>query len=120
MQYMLLIYANESATPDAPKNPAELEQWMKPWEDYTQALKDDGVFLAGDALQPTGTATTVSKPQGAPEPVMTDGPFAETSEQLGGYYLVDCKNLDDALAWAAKCPGVNFGKIEVRPVAAFE
>jgi hypothetical protein len=117
MHYLFLIYGIESQmTP--PKTPAEGAAMMAPWLDYTQALKGAGVYLGGNPLQPTSTATTVSQPAGKTEPVFTDGPFAETKEQLGGYYLVDCKNLDDALAWAAKCPGVRFGRVEVRPVAS--
>jgi hypothetical protein len=91
---------------------------MEPWVSYGAAMEKAGVFVAGDALQPTSTATTLSS-KGGPEHVYTDGPFAETKEQLGGYYLVNCKDLDEALAWAAKCPGVQYGKVEVRPVAIF-
>jgi hypothetical protein len=117
MQYLFLIYGDESKmTP--PKNPAEGIVMTAPWLEYTEALKTAGVYQAGAPLQPTSTATTVAAVAGKPEPVFTDGPFAETKEQLGGYYLVDCKNLDEALAWAAKCPGVRYGKVEVRPVAA--
>ena len=117
MQYIFLIYSAEKDMPAPPKDPAEFQAWMAPWAEYTQALKTAGVFVAGDALQPTSVATTVSRTSG--DTVFTDGPFAETREQLGGYYLVNCANLDEALRWAAKCPGAAFGNIEVRPIADF-
>lgn len=118
MQYLLLIYADESKSPKPPEDPAEMQKWMEPWMVYSENMKKAGVYLGGDALAPTATATTIAAP-GNTEPVFTDGPFAETSEQLGGYYLLECKNLDEALAWGAKCPVVNYGKLEVRPVMTF-
>jgi hypothetical protein len=114
MQYMFLIYSDESQMPDPPTDPAGVAAMMEPWLAYNRALQEAGVFVAGDALQPTSTATTVTATRGAP--VFTDGPFAETREQLGGYYLVDCADLDQAMHWAAKCPGTAFGRVEVRPV----
>ncbi len=119
MQYLLLVYANESESPEPPKDPKEIQEWMAPWLQYDEDLKKAGVYVAGEALQPVATATTVSA-VGKSEPVFTDGPFAETREQLGGFYLLDCKDLDEALAWGAKCPIVNFGKLEVRPVMKFD
>ena len=120
MQYLMLIYSNEKAEAaemakldEAARNEV-FGQWMK----YTEDLKQAGVFVAGDALQPTSTATSVRSRGG--ERIVTDGPFAETKEQLGGYYLIDVKNLDDALAWAGKCPGAAYGTIEVRPIMVFE
>lgn len=113
MQYMLLIYTNESAYPE-PKNDEERQAQIAPWLSYTQALREAGVFVAGDALLPTSTATTVTKQGG--KLMTTDGPFAETKEQLAGYYLVDCADLDAALKWAELCPGAAYGKIEVRAV----
>ena len=119
MQYLFLIYANESAAPPPEAVPeAERNAELKRWFDYTDALKDAGVYQAGEALQPTSTATTVSAPNG--DPVFTDGPFAETKEQLGGLYMVDCANLDDAMRWAAKCPGTRHGRVEVRPIVKFD
>jgi hypothetical protein len=118
MQYILLIYNNESEMPAPPTDPAAMAEYMKPWDDYTAELQKAGVMLGANALQPTATATTVSASAG--KPVLTDGPFAETKEQLGGYYLVDCPDLDSALKWAAKCPAVHTGRVEVRPVANFE
>jgi hypothetical protein len=85
---------------------------------YTEALQGAKVMVAGDALQPVATATSVRMRDG--DRIVTDGPFAETKEQLGGYYLLDCKDLDEALAWAAKCPGAFTGTIEVRPVMVFD
>ena len=108
MRYMLLIYENE-------KN----EQGdIQPWFDYTEAMQKAGVMKAGDALHPTSAATTVRVKAG--ETVTTDGPFAETREQLGGYYLVDCKDLDEAIRWAAKMPNADRGSIEIRPVMDFD
>jgi hypothetical protein len=120
MQYMLLIYANEKANADAMEKATEAERgaYMGAWMSYTEDLKTAGVYVSGDALQPTATATTVRAR--ANDPITTDGPFAETKEQLGGYYLVNCKNLDEALKWAAKCPGTKEGAVEVRPVMVFE
>ena len=119
MNYMFLIYGNEATAPKPPEDKAERDAWMAPWNDYTAALQKAGVYVGSNPLQPTMTATTISLAEGKSEPMFTDGPFAETKEQLAGYYLVDCKNLDEALAWAAKCPGVRFGRVEVRPVADF-
>lgn len=111
MQYMLLIYANEAARAASPVPQAEA---FAPWIAYTQALKDAGVMVAGDPLAPTATATTVRNHGGKRQ--VQDGPFAETKEQLGGYYLIEAPNLDAAIDWAAKCPGAAYGSIEVRPV----
>ncbi|MBM2812016.1 MAG: PhnB protein [Chloroflexi bacterium] len=111
MQYLLLIYGDESAYA---QNPELGQKEMAEYGDYTVALKKSGQFKAGDALQPTATATTVRVRNG--ERLVTDGPFAETKEQLGGYYVVDCENLDQALDWAAKIPGAKSGSIEVRPL----
>ena len=88
---------------------------MQRWNDYTQWLVDKGWMRAGDALQPTSQATSVTTRSG--DRVVTDGPFAETKEQLGGYYLLDVDNLDDAIEAAGRCPGAAYGTIEVRPIA---
>ncbi len=119
MHYLLLIYNSEADAPPPPKSEEESAAYMQPWIDYTESLKSAGVYLGGNALEATTTATTITAVGGG-EPVMTDGPFAETREQLGGYYLIDCKDLDEALAWGAKCPVVHFGKLEVRPVMNFD
>lgn len=110
MKYMALIYG-----PPLPPNFSLPPEGAKLWMDYTQAAQDAGVYVAGDQLEATSFATTVSVREG--KRVVTDGPFAETKEVLGGYYLFDCENLDEALDWAAKCPAAYMGgKIEVRPV----
>jgi hypothetical protein len=114
MKYMLLIYLDESA--GARATPADMEASMKEWFAYTDAMKKAGTHLAGDPLQGTRTATTVRVRNG--KTLHTDGPYAETKEQLGGYYLVDVPNLDEALAWAARCPGARYGSVEVRPLMA--
>ena len=112
MQYMLLIYDTEENLNSMTEE--ESQAFMKRYMDYTQALQDAGVFLAGDALQGIATATTVRNREGTTS--HSDGPFAETKEQLGGYYLIDCENLDQALEWASRCPTADLGSIEVRPV----
>jgi hypothetical protein len=114
MQYLFLLYSAEAGTPEPPKDPKELEAYMAPWGEYHAVLQKAGAMLGGNALQPTSTATTVELKDGKAS--FTDGPFAETKEQLGGYYLIDCANLDEALALAAKCPGVHHGRVEVRPI----
>jgi len=91
---------------------------MKAWDAYTNAAIEAGVHLGGEGLQPSDTATTVKIQEGG-DPIVSDGPFAETKEQLGGYYLLDCKDLDDALAWAKKIP-MPGGTVEVRPVMDYE
>jgi hypothetical protein len=115
MQYLILIYSDEKADVGATKE--ELDAWMGEYWAYTEAMQKAGVSKGGEALQPTATATTVRVRDG--KKATTHGPFAETKEQLGGYYLVDCKNLDEAIEWAAKCPGARVGSIEVRPVMDF-
>ena len=112
MQYLLMIYANEAEY--AKIDPATLQKVFEEYGAFTQGIVKSGNFKAGDRLQPTTTATTVRIRDG--KTLMTDGPFAETLEQLGGYYLVDAKDLDEALAIAAKIPGARFGSIEVRPI----
>jgi hypothetical protein len=113
-QYMLLIYSPADSRP----SPEQMADEMPKWFSYTQELQESGAMVAGDALQPVDTATTVRVRDG--ETVISDGPFAETKEALGGYYLVDVPDLDAALAWAAKIPNVGYGSIEVRPVVVFE
>jgi hypothetical protein len=115
VQYMLLIYDDESVWTEMPEE--EQKQVMGEYFAYTEALRESGKYVAADALQPTGTAKTIQVRDGAP--LTTDGPFAETKEQLGGYYLVDVDSEDEALDWAAKIPSARYGKIEVRPVVVF-
>jgi len=112
MQYMLLIYGSEAAMASAPAE--AMNQMLGAYTAYTQAMKEAGVLRAGDRLRPTSDATTVRAPAGRRS--VLNGPFAETKEQLGGYYLIEAPDLDAALSWAARCPGAQFGAIEVRPV----
>jgi hypothetical protein len=91
---------------------------MEAWNGYTRDLQDSHVLLAGDGLQGSATATTVRVREG--EQVLSDGPFAETKEMLGGYYLIDVPDLDAALSWAAKVPNAPYGSVEVRPVMEFD
>ena len=107
MQYLLLIYDDKEATV------VDTEALYQEHIDLTADMQEKGVFVGGAGLKPTSTATTVRR-QADGKVVFTDGPFAETKERLGGYYLVDCANLDDALAWAARIP--TSGSIEVRPL----
>jgi len=110
MQYMLLIYQNEAMRPGE----AELAKVFQEYMAFTQDIVKAGKFKAGDPLEPTSTATTVRVREG--KTLTTDGPFAETREQLGGYYIVEAKDLDEAVAIAARIPGARFGSIEVRPI----
>ncbi len=112
MQYLLLIYRNE--TEAAKMSEADIPKMSKEYGDFTEGIVKSGHFRAGDALQPTRTATTVRVRDG--KTVTTDGPFAETKEQLGGYYLVEAKDLDEAIRIAARIPGARDGAIEVRPI----
>jgi len=112
MQYMLLIYGNEAAMKSATQ--ADRDAMFRSYHDYTQSIIKTGNMKAGDALQPTATATTVRVRDG--KTLTTDGPFAETREQLGGYYLIEAKDLDEATKLAARIPGAQVGSIEVRPV----
>jgi hypothetical protein len=116
MKYSLLIYGDETQGQDAPQD--QIDQVMEQWWKYEAWLQERGIKIAGEALQPTNTATTVQVKND--QTVTTDGPFAETKEQLGGFYLIDVANLDEALEAAAKCPGAVSGKIEVRAVMEFE
>jgi hypothetical protein len=111
-QYMLII-----CNPAQDLTPEEQEAEHPKWGAYTRALCDEGVFVAGEALQPAGTAATVRVRGG--ERIVSDGPFAETKEALAGYYIVDVPDLETALDWAARIPSVSRGSVEVRPVAVF-
>ena len=115
MRYMLLIYGQEGQWGNATE--AEQEAEMAKWYSYTAELREAGVSTLGDSLQPTSTATCVRDNNG--EPMVTDGPFAETKEQLGGYYLLEVADLDEAIKWAHKCPGAARGTIELRPIQEF-
>jgi hypothetical protein len=112
MQYLLLIYRSEAEL--AKTSEADLSAMSKEYGEFTQGIVKSGHFRAGDALQPIRTATTVRVRDG--KTVTTDGPFAETKEQLGGYYLVEAKDLDEAIRIAARIPNARDGSIEVRPI----
>ncbi len=111
MRYMLLIYGPdvEMAVERPPASGAQA------WIDYTDSLVASGIHRGGEPLAPTSSATTVQVRDG--RPLITDGPFAETKEVLGGYYIVECDDLDTALDAAARCPGAVHGRVEVRPLA---
>lgn len=111
MKYMLLIYSNEAGLQSASK--AEVDQMMAAYGAYTEALKTAGVIAGGDRLQQSTTASTVRAVNGKTQ--VLDGPYAETKEQLGGFYIIDVPDLDVALSWAARCPGASHGAVEVRP-----
>jgi hypothetical protein len=115
MQYMLLIHSAEDAGPH-PGTPA-FDKLLGDYNEATQAMKEAGVYVTGNALQPTTTATSLRVRDGKRETM--DGPFAVTKEAFGGYYLIDCADLDAALDWAARLPEVHWGTVEVRPVMAF-
>lgn len=115
MQYLLLIYDAEKTILELSE--AERSQLHADYVTYTKEIHASGHFKAGDPLQPVHTATTVRVRDG--KTVTTDGPFAETREQLGGYYLVEAKDLDEATALAARIPSAKYGSIEVRPVMDF-
>jgi hypothetical protein len=115
MRYILLIYSNETA--DAAMSPEEQQAQFNAYMSYAEEIQEKGVLVGGEALLPTSAATSVRVRNG--KPLTTHGPFAETAEQLGGYFLVDCANLDEALEWAARIPGVTRGTIEVRPIMEF-
>ena len=109
MKYMLLIYGDERALTDT-----EREQCYRESTELAHQLHADGQYLAAAPLHPTSTATSVRVRQG--KPLVTDGPFAETREQLGGYFLIDAKNVDEAVAVAARIPLARLGTVEVRPI----
>jgi hypothetical protein len=115
MRYLLLIYGKESDWSQV--SPEDQAVEMKAWNDYTDWLREKDWYLGGEALAPTSSATTVRESDG--KVLTTDGPFAETKEQLGGYYLVRCENLDEAIEAASRIPSVGRGSIEVRPIMEF-
>jgi hypothetical protein len=112
MQYLLLIYHNEAQTAATP--PGVMTPLFAEYFAFTRAIQTSGNWIGGNRLEPTSTATTVRIREGKRS--VTDGPFAETKEQLGGYYLVEAKDLDEAIELAARIPGARFGSVEVRPV----
>jgi hypothetical protein len=112
MQYLLLIYDQESDW--AKLSETEQGAMMKEYQEFTKNINQSGHYRAGSQLHPVSKATTVRVRNG--KKLITDGPFAETKEQLGGYYLIEAKDLDDAVALAARVPSARFGSIEIRPL----
>jgi hypothetical protein len=111
MKYMLLMYFDET---EAPQTPEEQQAVAQAWYGFSTEVKAAGVWLANDGLSSITDATTVRVREG--KTLIADGPFAETHEQLGGYYLLECKDLDEAIRWAAKIPSAQYGSVEVRPL----
>ncbi|HEY1237923.1 MAG TPA: YciI family protein [Solirubrobacterales bacterium] len=116
MKYAFTIYGDETARDSASEE--DRQAMTQAYQAVTTEMQEKGVLVAGEGLYPTQTATTVRVRDG--ERAVSDGPFAETKEQLGGFYVLDCKDLDEAIEWAAKIPGAQFGSIEVRPVMVFD
>lgn len=115
MRYLCLIYDEEKKLAGMPKS--ESDAFMGEYFAFTEGIKGSGHYVGGDALQPVHTATTVRVRNGKMS--TTDGPFAETKEQLGGYYLIDANDLNDAIQVASKIPSARVGSIEVRPIMVF-
>ncbi len=115
MKYVMMICSDEIAEAKMP--PQEMGALFQAYGAFTNEVKQAGIYHGGEPLHPTTTATTVRVRGG--EIQTTDGPFAETKEQIGGFYLLDCKNLDEAIQWAAKIPSAAHGSIEIRPVLDF-
>jgi hypothetical protein len=114
MKYMLLIYGNEAGMQAATKS--DNEKILAAYGAYVEAMKKAGVMVGGDRLRPTASATTVRLVGGKPK--VLNGPYAETKEQLGGYFMIDVPDIDAALSWASRCPGASHGTVEVRPIWA--
>jgi hypothetical protein len=112
MNYLCLIYSDETIWPELPK--AETDKMMGEYLEFTDGIRKSGHYLGGNRLQPTHAATTVRIRNGKLS--TTDGPFAETKEQLGGYYLIEAKDLNEAIQVASRIPGARVGTIEVRPI----
>lgn len=111
MQYLLMLYSDESGWGKMTK--AQQEEGYAAYMAYTEALKKSGAWVGSNRLQPVATATTVKNTNGKAQ--VLDGPYVDSKEQLGGYYLIDVPDLDAALSWASRCPGASHGTIEVRP-----
>ncbi len=112
MQYLLMIYTSEAA--EAAAKPADTEQMHAAYGAYTEALQKAGAMVGGERLRPTSMATSVRTEKGKIK--VLNGPYAETKEQLGGYYLIEAPDLDAAIVWATRCPATSHGTVEVRPV----
>ena len=116
MRYLLLLYGDESQWADA--LPEDIQREMDAYAAFDAEITKSGAFVAGEALEATNAATTLRLRDG--EPVLSDGPFAETREQLGGFYVLECRDLDEAVGWAKKVPSVGGGAVEIRPVMNYE
>ena len=116
MRHLLTIYFDESAAADA--DPEQTKQVVAAYEAVTEEMRSKDVLVAGDGIQPSSTARTIRVQNGSPR--VSDGPFAETREQLGGFYLLDVKDTAAAEEWAAKIPGAQWGCVEVRPVLDYD
>jgi hypothetical protein len=114
MKYVLLIYGNEQAVAQA--SPETLQAMFNAYEPYTTAIRKAGALVIAEALQPTAMATTIRGSAGNAR--VLDGPFAETKEQLAGLYIIDVADLDAAIQWARRCPAVEGGTVEIRPIMA--
>lgn len=111
MQYSLFFYHKDGS--EAGLSQQDMAPWMAAFQAYTAELKDAGAFISTDALQPPSSTTTITLKDGTLQ--IQDGPYADTKEYLGGYYVIDVPDLDAALAWAEKCPAAQWGYIEIRP-----
>jgi hypothetical protein len=116
MKFMLVLWGDESQWADMSEEEGAAE--LAAWEDYSAQLIAAGAMVSGEGLQPSATSKTLRFENG--ERVVTDGPFAETKEQLGGFYVIECASMDEALDWAAKLPSADRGSTEVRPVMLYE
>ena len=116
MKFMLLLWGDEGQRADMSEQEAAAE--MERWNDYTNQLVAAGAMVSGEGLQASAASRTLRVEDG--ERIVTDGPFAETKEQLGGFYVIECDSIDEALDWAARVPSAEQGATEVRPVIAYE
>jgi hypothetical protein len=116
VRYLLLIYGGENWMADA--SPEDMQNELADYMAFSEAIRSEGIMRAGEALQSVSTATTVRVRDG--ETLLSDGPFAETHEQLGGFYMVECDTLDEAIGAAKRIPGARYGSVEVRPIREFD
>jgi hypothetical protein len=116
MKYLLLLYGDESQWANA--SPEDIQRDMEAYTAFGEEVTNSGAFISGEGLEATNAATTVRVRSG--DAVLSDGPFAETREQLGGFYLLECRDLDEAIGWAKKVPAAYSGSVEVRPVMNYE
>ncbi len=112
MQYMLMLYVKEAGWTSL--TPAQQQEGMAAYMAYTEALAKAGAFVSTNRLGPSAASTTLRMADGKQQ--VLDGPYADSKEQIGGYYIIEAANLDEALSWAARCPAVNHGVVEVRPI----